>query len=169
MNRTKVQMICICVLLALSFSLAWAQRKFVNESGDPIEILTLRDSKGIPFAQLFMSGKEMIVDNTGTPVSGPGFYKALPNNYHYVPFMRGGFGGLHVDKIEWDDSGKTISIERLEPVFESEKNIKISSDVSKPKLIDGVLHLKLEGYGKTDFQFRFSYGKGVSINPPLSK
>ena len=74
---------------------------------------------------------------------------------------------MHVDRIEWDNEGKTITVKGLRPLFESSREIKISSEVKDPKLEDGILYLKLEGKGDTEFRFKIVFGNGVSIDPPL--
>ncbi|MBM3860332.1 MAG: hypothetical protein FJ395_11860 [Verrucomicrobia bacterium] len=163
-------MILIAALAMLATDDALAQRKIVNDSGKPRAIQNLVDSSGQPFARLFMSGKEMVLDANGEPTSGAGYYEAAASNYYYLATTMtctGGFGGLHVGKVEWDDTGKTTSISGLEPLFEAEKSLKIVSDVKNPKLVDGILSLKFEGKGDVEYKFKIVFGKIISIEPSL--
>ncbi|MGD0383460.1 MAG: hypothetical protein ABSA77_08070 [Thermoguttaceae bacterium] len=144
-----------------------SQRRFVNNTGKPYPLVKLRDSKGVHISTLYMSGKEMVFDTKQEPIKGAGYYEAVKDNYHYVPFSKGGFGGLNVDRIEWDETGKTVAVVGLRPFFEARSNIKITSDVKKPKLKDGILYLKFEGQGDNEFKFKIVFGTGVSIEPPL--
>jgi hypothetical protein len=167
--KTKLLVILLAILANFAITQqAFAQRKLANNSGKPFPIMSIRDSQGVVFAKLYISvGKEMTLGFTGDPIAGAGFYEAVTNNYYYVPFEKGGFGGLHVDKIEWDDQGKLISIKNLRPFFEGSKQIAITSDVKEPKIKDGILYLKLDGKGDTEFKFNTLFGKGVSIEPPI--
>src|SRR3972149_8323797 len=93
----------------------FAQKKIINESGKPFAISSIVDTKGVPFAALFMSGKEMILNSAVNIISGAGYYEALEGNYFTVwtsinPICTGGAGGLQVDKIEWDENGKCTNI-----------------------------------------------------------
>jgi hypothetical protein len=159
----------ICIILLIAAPASFGDRKIVNNSGKPVAVRAIVDSKGTPFAELYMTGKEMIFDDYGEISLGAGYYLALENNYYYIPFSKGGFGGLHVDRIEWDDAGKTTSIKGLRPFFESAEEIKITSDVNNPKLADGVLFLKLDGHGDLEFKFSMAFGKGTNIDPPVLK
>ena len=172
----RTLMILITAFAMLVASDALAQRKIVNESGKPRPIQTIVDSSGQPFARLFMSGKMIILDSDGYPASGAGYYEAVPSNYFYLATAMtctGGFGGLHVAKVEWNDTGKTTAITGLGPFFETAKEISttgkiaITSDVKNPKLVDGTLFLKLEGKGDVEYKFKIVFGKIVSIKPPL--
>jgi hypothetical protein len=110
----------------------------------------------------------MSVNHYNYPESGAGYYEALEGHDYYIPFTNGGLGGLLVDRVAWDDTGKTIAVKGLRPFFDGAEKIKITSDVSNPRIENGALYLKLEGKGEQVFQFKILFGIGVSIIPPLS-
>ncbi len=148
-------------------AMGFAHGELVNDSDKSIPVLSLMDSQGKPFAKLFMSGKEMTINHYNYPDAGAGYYEALEGNHCYIPFTIGGLGGLLVDRVEWDDKGRTISIKGLRPYFESGEKMRITSDVNNPKLRDGILYLKLAGKGNVEYQFRIMFGIGVYVEPPL--
>jgi len=148
-------------------SLCLGHGEFNNDTGKPVRILDLNDSDGKPFARLFMAGKKMSIDHYNYPESGAGYYEALDGHDYYIPFTSGGLGGLHVDRVEWDDTGKTIAIKGLRPFFDGGEQIKITSDLAKPQIKDGVLYLKLDGKGDKEYQFKIVFGIGISITPSL--
>jgi len=158
-----------CLAIVLSGTEAKAQRRFVNESGKPLALMKLLDSKGIHFATLYMTGKEMVIDAFKNPVKGAGAYEAVSNNYYNIFFITfsipGGeqMFGLHVRRVEWDDTGKTVSIDILDPYLECKEKIRIVSDIKQPKLHDGLLYLRLEGNPTTEFAFDIRFGKGQSV------
>ncbi len=163
-------MICPAVLLAVLLlmpGLGWSHGEFENDGDKPVKILDLNDSKGKPFARLFMTGKKMTIDHYNYPESGAGYYEALDDQHYYIPFTTGGLGGLHVDRVEWDDSGRLIGIKGLRPFFDGAGQIKITSDVTNPKIEDGILFLFLDGKGKKAYRFKIMFGLGVSIEPSL--
>lgn len=144
-----------------------AHGEFTNDSGKPVRILDLNDANGKPFARLFMTGKKMTINHYNYPESGAGYYEALKGHDYLIPFTTGGLGGLHVDRVEWDDTGKTVAIKGLRPFFDAAEQLRIVSDVVRPKIQDGVVYLKLAGKGDKEYRFRILFGIGVSITPSL--
>jgi hypothetical protein len=167
MTKKVVFALALTVMCLMAAGFCFAHGEFTNDSGKPVRILDLNDSGGKPFATLFMTGKKMSIDHYNYPESGAGYYEALEGRDYYIPFTRDGLGGLHVKKVEWDDTGKAIVIEGLRPFFDGAEQIKITSDVAKPKIKDGTLLLKLDGKGDKEYQFKIVFGIGVSITPPL--
>jgi hypothetical protein len=158
------------VLVAVCFlvpAVCCGHGEFNNDTGKPVRILDLNDSEGKPFARLFMTGKKMSIDHYNYPETGAGYYQALEGHDYYIPFTSGGLGGLRVDRVAWDDTGKTVAVNGLRPFFDGGEQIKIISDVSRPKIQDGILYLKLEGKGDKEYQFKIVFGIGVSITPSL--
>jgi hypothetical protein len=145
----------------------FAHREITNKSGKPVRVMDLNNAEGKPFATLFMTGEAMSIDHYQYPESGAGYYKAVEGHTYYVPFTQGGLGGLHVDKIAWDEKGKTIAIEGLQPYFDGAEKFPIISDVSRPRIKDGVLYLKLKNKKEKEHQFIIRYGIGISIEPSL--
>jgi hypothetical protein len=158
-------LVCFVATPCLSF----AHGEITNSSGKPLKVLDLNDAQGKPFARLFMSGEKMTIDHYNYPESGAGYYEALEGNYYYIPFTKGGLGGLHVHKVEWDEHGKTIAIKGLQPFFDGAEKIEITSDVTNPKIKDGAVCLRLKGSAGTEFKFDIVYGLGISIEPPLDE
>ncbi|MBW2107220.1 MAG: hypothetical protein JRI36_00940 [Deltaproteobacteria bacterium] len=147
-----------------------AHGQFTNTTGRPLRILDLNDIHGKPFARLVMTGEKMTINHYNYPESGAGYYEALPGHDYFIPFTSSGvLGGLHVDKVAWDDAGKTIAIEGLRPFFDGAEKIRITSDVRAPKIQDGILYLKLAGHGNQEYGFKIVFGLGVSITPPLNQ
>jgi hypothetical protein len=137
-----------------------------NGSTSPMMIAQVTDySGGVTGGLYAMPGETMVLQN-GKPASGAGYYEGAAGGWHFVLFA-GDYCGLHVDKVQWDKSGKTVAIEGLRPFVDAEKQIKITSDVKKPKLVDGILYLKLEGRGDVEYGFKIVYGQGISVDPPL--
>ena len=167
MTKRAVCNIVLMVMYLTIPTMGFAHGEFTNDSGKPVRILDLNDSQGKPFAQLFMTGKKMSIDHYNYPESGAGYYEALEGHDYYIPFTSGGLGGLHVDKVEWDDKGNTIAIKGLRPFFDGAEQIKITSDVKHPKIKDGILYLRLAGKGNLEYQFKIIFGVGISITPSL--
>jgi len=157
----------LMVMCVMSPSLGSAHGEFNNDSGKPVKILDLNDSEGKPFARLFMTGKKMSIDHYNYPESGAGYYEALEGHEYYIPFTSGGLGALHVDRVEWDETGKTVALKGLRPFFDGAEQIRITSDVMQPKIKDGILYLRLAGKGNKEYQFKIVYGIGTSITPSL--
>jgi len=168
-TRPTIAGILFLVCLLATPCLSFAHGEITNSSGKPLKVLDLNDTQGKPFARLFMSGERMTIDHYNYPESGAGYYEALEGNYYYIPFTKGGLGGLHVDKVEWDENGKTIAIKGLRPFFDGAEQIKITSDVTDPKIEDGIVYLRLKGKADTEFKFKVIYGVGISIEPQLDE
>ena len=137
-----------------------------NEGPDDVCISNIMDVKGHYFAALFVLPGQTMTLKGGKVIKGGGYYKALPGEHYYIPFGPP-FCGLNVDRIQWNDTGKTVSIEGLQAFVDAENKIQILSDVKNPNLVDGILHLKLEGRSNIDYMFKIVFGQGISIIPPL--
>jgi hypothetical protein len=160
----RMMLMAVCVLVS---SVCYGHGEFNNDTGKPVRILDLNDSEGKPFARLFMTGKKMTIDHYNYPESGAGYYEALEGHDYYIPFVSGGLGGLRVDRVEWDDAGKVIGIKGLRPFFDGAELMKIMSDVTNPKIEDGILYLKLDREADKEHQFKIVFGIGISIVPSL--
>jgi hypothetical protein len=144
-----------------------------NESGHDFGVQGLVDSHGEKFAELYIAtGHKMGWDSNGDVFYGAGYYLAVPGNYYFSVTSGksrswpGGIGGLHINKIAWDDKGRTTEIVGLSPFFEgAHGNIKIVTDVSHPKVENGILILKFSEFGGRTFKFDFKFGQIVSITP----
>ena len=153
---------------------ASATHKVVNNAPKPLMAVQLTNSEGTPTARLYIVPKEeMVFGDDGWPVSGAGYIEAIEGRTYYVPFVWNGkngetkFAGLRVERIEWDQAGRLVSVKGLKNVFESEPSMEISSDTTKPKVDDGVLHLMFKEKGDTEYKFKIVLGKIVSIEPSL--
>lgn len=165
-KKTVYTWVLIVVYFFVS-GVCFGHGEFENDTGKPVRILDLNDSEGKPFARLFLTGKKMTIDHYDYPASGAGYYEALEGHDYYIPFTSGGLGGLHVERVEWDDSGKTIAVKGLRPFFDGGEQVKITSDVTNPKIQDGILYLKLDDKSGKEYQFKIVFGIGVSITPSL--
>lgn len=152
---------------------ALAAHKVVNDDEKPLMAIQLTDSKGIPTAKVYIAPKgEMIFGDDGWPISGAGFIEATEGRTYYVPFVWKGkngetsFGGLRVERIEWDKAGRLVSVKGLKRIFESEPNMEITSNTEKPKIAEGILYLKFKQKGATEYKFKTSFGKGVVFSLP---
>jgi hypothetical protein len=167
MTKKAVVEVVLTIMCLIMPSMGFSHGEFTNDSGKPVRILDLNDSQGKPFARLFMTGKKMSIDHYNYPESGAGYYEALEGHDYYIPFTSGGLGGLHVDRVEWDDTGKIMAVKGLRSFFDGAEQIKITSDVTHPKIKDGILYLRLAGRGNTEYQFKIVFGIGISIIPSL--
>ncbi len=77
---------------------------------------------------------------------------------------------LAVNKVSWDHDGKLVAIEGLRPAMNTVfmkaitgDKIKITSDVTHPKIANGNLYLTLEGRGQTEYWFKIKFGKITAI------
>lgn len=171
MKSTLLALLSVVVLLLCSSAPVAAGQKIVNKDKTPSKVTVITNSKGEPRSALYMTGEEMVFGDDGWPNSGSGYIEALPGNTYYIPFQnleeagKPKFGGLRVQRIDWDASGRTVSIKGLQSEFEAEKNIKIVSDVNKPKMEDGVLYLRFQGAGDKEFKVTIKFGKGALIEP----
>jgi hypothetical protein len=155
---------------------------FVNDSVKPSLVTKLTDSEKKHYADIFVMGRaKMAMSDKGWPMSGAGFIQTLNGRTYNVIFAKldskekgtpkGRVVFLWVKKIQWDDSGKTISVDGLLPQVgytdgqDISEMIKVTSDVTKPKIVDGVLYLKLAGKADREYGFDASYGRGKSISP----
>ncbi len=167
MKRSAIALTVFAFLTLIGLQAGFAHREIENKSGKPVPVLDLNNAEGKPFARLYMTGENMSVDHYQYPESGAGYYEGLEGHTYYIPFTRGGLGGLQVDKIEWDEQGRIIAVKGLRPYFDGAEKIEITSDVSSPRIEDGILYLKLKKKGNKDYQFIIRYGIGISIEPSL--
>ena len=89
-----------------------------------------------------------------------------PDSGQYSPFEEGQLCYLDMEKLEWDDKGRTTLISGLGPFLKTtgkEKEIKITSDRIHPKIADGNVYIKLEGHGDSEFWVKMLFGKIVGI------
>lgn len=106
-----------------------------------------------------------------TPIHGAGYCQAAPNDYCFVSsplsiFWDGGMGGgVHVQRIEWDDSGKTTKITGIDPTFDGMNQWSITSE----KLVDGVLFVTFKEQGRKKYKFKIVFGKIVSIEEVVTR
>jgi hypothetical protein len=174
-----------CALLAAVLGvpqLSPGQQAFKNTTDKPFMIANIGDENGKPYAQLFaMPGAKMIMSPiTGWPISGAGFIQAVEGRKYCVSFTtnlstttRKGVvvAGIYLAKISWDESGKIVSVEGLSPEIDltgdglNNKKIKITSDLTKPKIADGCLYLKVAGKPDQECKMEAAFGKGKSITP----
>lgn len=157
------------LLLILFVSLSTAARKIVNHDNSPLAVVQLTNADGsYQTATIYITPKgEMLLGDSGWPIKGAGYLEAVPDRSLYIGFQWGigKFGGIRVKKIEWDNTGKLVSISGLGPTFEYEPDLKFTSDLSKPTIRDGVLYLRLEGKGNQEYAFKTLFGKGLVIEP----
>lgn len=128
----------------------------------------ITDSKGNKVADLFVTGKKAIVDFNGRVVKGAGFLQAVAGKYvhvsviikrskpnkdgaNYKQFLIG------VNRIEWNDEGKTTLISGLKPFIETDvdEKWKLVSDLTKPTIKDGLLVLDIEQKGRVSIDIKF--------------
>jgi hypothetical protein len=115
-----------------------------------------------------MTGKEMIFDSSQKPIKGAGYIQALPGKYIMIlvlvecefPAPRGIKYiqlAISVNRVDWDDEGKTTNIQRINPIIGTSLGgkFKILSDLDKPKLTNGILHISLGNMGDYSFQILF--------------
>jgi len=167
MKRWSIGLTAVALLFMAGPNAGLAHREITNKSGKPVRVMELNNEEGKPFARLFMTGKNMSIDHYKFPESGAGYYEALEGHFYYIAFTEGGLGGLHVDKIVWDDTGKTIAIKGLRPFFDGADRIQIISDATNPRIEDGILTLQLKHKGGKEYKFNIRFGIGVSIEPSL--
>jgi hypothetical protein len=167
MKRVAILLAVFTVLACFDLQSVFAHREITNQSGKPVRVMDLNDAQGKPFARLFMTGEKMSIDHYQYPESGAGYYEALEGETYLIPFTTGGLGGLHVDRIEWDDTGKTVAVKGLRPYFDGAQKIDIVSDTEKPRIENGVLYLRLKQKETKEYRFTILYGMGVSIEPSL--
>lgn len=167
--------ICLFLLSAPPSARADRGHKVVNNGDKPLMAMQLTSAKGdVKTAKIYIPPKgEMVFGDDGWPLSGAGYIEAEEGRTYYVPFMWKGkdgqteFGGLHVQRIEWDKLGQLVSVTGLGREFEAKSNLQISSDVTKPKIADGLLFLKFKERGDTEYRFKTLFGKEVpfSVEP----
>ena len=167
----SIQLVVIMNLVAICT--AFGQTQAVKNDGDKPQgvIEVYLDGKAV--AGLYVLPHETMSIRNQNPTSGAGYYEALTNNYFPVqspgsPIMIDeniDFPKLRVDKVEWDHNGKLTSILGLRPTLFREigSSIAITSDVKKPKIVDGKLYIKLEGHGDADYAVEIQFGKIISI------
>jgi hypothetical protein len=170
LNRQTTLLLIVLIVIGSAFtSPAHAQRTIKNETGHDRAIMGINDTSGVVNSELYIKkDATMTVDASKDPIKGAGFYQAKKGNYYFVHGFPAEFlGGLHVEKIEWDDDGKTVAITGLDPVLDALPQMKIVSDVVNPKIKGGIHYLKLEDKGDTEYQLKILFGKVVSVTPRL--
>jgi hypothetical protein len=170
---------CFCILAMLLISVSFtcsvviAQQNYSNttvnnDSGKPLNLISIADDEGNRIADVFMSGKEMQFDNRQRPIKGEGYIQALPGKYFHVLFLIGCDDKktgkqrrkqiqLGVNRIEWDKQGKTIDIRGIEAVIKTSlgETFKVVSGLERPKVKDGILTISIEGKGNIPLVIRF--------------
>jgi len=191
----------LCAGFLVLPEVSFAQTVIYNNSDKPLNIGDIGDEDNKPYAQLFaMPGAHMTTGYGGWPRSGAGFIQAVENRIFYVSFdlqrppripkqvwgeADRKVAGIQVRKLEWDGSGKLVSVEGLaseldyitddrffgsgpsgrKASIKNANHINITSDIAKPKIVAGVLYLKLAGKGDQEYKLETSFQSGKSIAP----
>ena len=172
----KKPYLCLAILLmSMPFNgpLGFAQQNYSgttvnNDSGKPLKLISITDEQGKKMADVFMTGKQMQFDNKQRPIKGGGFIQALPGKYFHIILLvnctektvrkqQRKYIQLGVNRIEWDEQGKTIDIRGVEGVIKTslEEEFKVVSDLERPVVKDGVLTISVERKGDIPLVIRF--------------
>lgn len=168
---TAIPVLTSILLLATS---AFGETELVNKTGAPLVVMNVADMTGQQlFARVYMTGEKMRMSAAGDwPVSGAGYVEGVEGHRWYIPVHwkdsvgTAWRGGLYAKKVEWDDSGRTTSIDSLSSEFETAcGKFKIMSDVENLKIVDGVLHLRFDGPFADGHRFTMRFGQEGTVAP----
>jgi hypothetical protein len=145
----------------------YSNTRVKNTSGQPLGLMGIQDH-GKKVATLYITGAEATFGPNQGLMKGSGYVQALPNeSVSLIAFFRYRDSGetninfeefgIRVNRIEWNDDGKTTSISGMSPVAQTDlhESLKIISDPTSPILTNGVLVLDVEKLGKIYVDFRF--------------
>lgn len=178
--------------LALYFVVLWSTTGFAatvieNDTGAPLSIADVRNSKGEVVAEVWITGEKATVDGNFNVLEGPGYMEAAPGKYvhivlvyersKHIPdalnFIQVKIGAR---RIAWDKTGMTTNVIGLKPYIESmfRKKYDITSPLKDPVVKNGAIHLTVEGGHELRFRPKYHYkgeitGDGEFLFPPIDK
>jgi hypothetical protein len=150
-----------------------------NPTSAPIAAADIEDDNHLLVGHLYvLPGETMQLNpHDQTPVSGAGYYEAMPGEDHLlvVPanleFPRLGDDGcpcaLLMDKIGWNHQGTVTTIAGLHPFLETSSGAKIPivSDVAHPRIAKGKMYFKLKGHSSENWVLT-RFGQVVETGGP---
>ena len=171
-----ISVLLACILFSTASALA--QYRIKNEKGEPIGILDIPDSKGDKIAVLYITGIEAAFDANQRLLKGAGYIQAEKGKHIHVSIIierskpKEGASNikqlvLGLNRIEWDDDGKTTAASGMEPIIETSlgEKWKITSNLEKPAVKNGLLLVYVEGKGKVSLDIKFG-DKGKVVGNP---
>lgn len=171
--------VLVLAITTIQCSMSHASGQAIKNTSDkPVILCGLKTSKGTTFGHLYvMPGETMIVGDGAMPVYGAGFYQAVEGDYIFIrtdfkyrsALFEGRLVGLRVDRIRWDQQGRTVAVAGLRSFLEAKENIAITSNVQKPKIRNGNLYITLEGRGEQEYWVAMRFGQIVGIGKPAAE
>ncbi len=159
-------------------SQSYANTRVSNGTGAALGLLDIRGSNGKIVATLFITGKEASFDSHQKIFKGAGYIQAVQNEFINIigiyKFKNQGDKEPHLDqmqsevnRIDWDENGKTTSLSGIKPKVQTgvHGSLKITSDLQKPALTDGLLSLELEKLGKISLDIKCGDKLAVAGDP----
>lgn len=148
-------------------SQGYAGTRIKNDTGAPLGLIDITDEHGKKVATLFIVGKEMTFDAKQEPIKGAGRVVAEKGKRFSVLAVAYSSAGLDeirlaMGYIDWNDDGRVTEVRDLDPTIHDwfGQDFTIVSDVAKPTVKDGLLHVVLKGHG--EIAIRLDYGgRGV--------
>jgi hypothetical protein len=171
--------VSICGAASLLAQQNYANTHINNASGKPIGLMDITDGSGKAIATLFITGKEASFDSNQKIFKGAGYIQAVTNQYIHIVFtikhqkkgekdVNYSQMQLGVNRIDWDDDGKTTHISGINPTIEAmfSDGFKITSDLKTPSLTNGVLNVDIEKQGKVSLEIKFG-DKGTVLGDKI--